>query len=105
MNEYELFVAALQIADPAERSAYLDRACGDDDALRRRIDVLLKAFAQAGDFLERPAADPAVTSAGDPARPVQDGAPPASPEQPGTVLGRYKLLEEIAEGEHAGQTP
>jgi hypothetical protein len=37
MSERELFLASLQIADPQERSTWLDRACGGDaDAARPR---------------------------------------------------------------------
>ena len=42
MSERELFLAALQIADPHERSAWLDHACGGDAVLRQRIDELLQ---------------------------------------------------------------
>ena len=33
--------AAAEIHDPAERMAFIDRACGHDTALRRRVDELL----------------------------------------------------------------
>ena len=33
MSDRDLFIAALQIADPAERAAYLDGACAGDAAL------------------------------------------------------------------------
>ena len=42
---------------PEERPAFLDQSCGDDVALRREIESLLKSYTQAGDFLDRP--DPA----------------------------------------------
>ena len=35
MEEHELFAAALAIVAPDERSAYVDRACGGDDALAK----------------------------------------------------------------------
>ena len=41
MNERDLFIAALPIEDPAERCAYLDRICGDDE-LRKRVEALPK---------------------------------------------------------------
>jgi serine/threonine protein kinase/tetratricopeptide (TPR) repeat protein len=53
MNERDLFIAALAIPGPAERSVWLDRECGDDAVLRRRIDVLLRAFDAAGSLLEQ----------------------------------------------------
>src|SRR6516164_10753512 len=86
MKERDLFIAALKITPPAERSAWLDRECGGDTALRQRIDVLLQAFDKAGSLLERP-----VVAAG----PTVDG--PIT-ERPGTVIGPHKLLEPIGEG-------
>src|SRR6516165_2782836 len=87
MNEHELFAAALEIDGPAERSAYLDRACGSDDALRARVEALLRAHEQAGSFLAaRPVAGSATLDA------------PRALEGPGTVIGPYKLLQTIGEG-------
>jgi len=71
----------------AERSAYLDNACGNDAALRARVEALLKADDQAGSFLEAPALDVTVTF---------DESPLT--EGPGTIIGPYKLLEKIGEG-------
>ena len=39
MKERDLFIEALQRPGPAERAAYLERACAGDPALRRRIDL------------------------------------------------------------------
>ena len=38
-----LFLAASDLADPAERAAYLDRECGGDAELRQRVEALLAA--------------------------------------------------------------
>src|SRR5262249_38899542 len=86
MSERDLFIAALQITPPEERSAWLDQECGGDAALRQRIDVLLQAFDKAGSLLENPgaAAEPTI---GEPIT-----------ERPGTLVGPYKLLEQIGEG-------
>src|SRR5262245_38495816 len=87
MNEHELFAAALEIEAPDERAAYLDRACGGDDALRARVEALLRAHAQAGSFLQTSPLAGAIT-----------GEVPKAPEGPGTVIGPYKLLQNIGEG-------
>src|SRR3954471_14304091 len=39
---------------PGERSAFLDRSCGSDEALRREVESLLAADVGATGFLERP---------------------------------------------------
>jgi serine/threonine protein kinase len=87
MNEREVFDAALTLADPTERSAYLDQACAGDPSLREHIEGLLEMHGQLGTFLEVPALAPAVTT-----------LDPASSERPGAVIGPYKLLEQIGEG-------
>ena len=43
MNEQTIFLAALDIEDLAERSAYVDRACAGNAALRQQVDRLLAA--------------------------------------------------------------
>ena len=43
-----IFVAALQKSSPDERNAYLDEACAGDDDVRRRVEKMLAAQAQAG---------------------------------------------------------
>ena len=51
-----LFLAALAKPDPDQRPAYLDEACADKEQ-RRRVEALLRAYADAGSFLEKPAAE------------------------------------------------
>ncbi len=113
MSERELFIAALQ-KNPHDRLAFLDQACASDPALRYRVQVLLKAHELAGGILDLPGQTDAGTGEGltPGARPVggtldQDstGGPPrngSSPrpadEGPGTLIGPYKLLQEIGEG-------
>jgi serine/threonine protein kinase len=94
MTERDIFVAALQKNDSAERSAFLDQACAGDAALRERVEVQLQAHAQAGSFLGKPAAT----------EPPAAGqwfnldAPLSDTEGPGTRIGPYKLLQQIGEG-------
>src|SRR5262245_57066391 len=83
----EIFLAAVEKPDAAEREAYLREACGPDEDLRRQVDALLGKHAQAGSFLEPPDRSPVVTVDEPPIR-----------EGPGTVIGPYKLLEPIGEG-------
>jgi len=86
-DERAIFKAALKIKLPTKRAAYVKKACGDDSKLLARIEALFKAHDEAGDFLEAPVLDPVATL---------DDSPLT--EGPGTVIGRYKLLEKIGEG-------
>jgi len=81
----DVFCAAVELSLPAERAAYLDQVCGDDLETRRRVERLLQAQSEAGSFL---AARPAVAAA------TTDS--PA--EALGTIIGPYKLLQQIGEG-------
>jgi hypothetical protein len=51
-RQKEVFMAALEIDDAAERVRFLDGACAGDAALRERVEVLLRMEADAGKFLE-----------------------------------------------------
>jgi eukaryotic-like serine/threonine-protein kinase len=76
-----VFTAALALRTPDERAHYLDEACQGKPDLRQRVEALLRAHEQASHFLE-----------------LNDPEPDVLREGPGTVIGRYKLLEEIGEG-------
>jgi len=54
-----LLDAALE-REPPERSAFLDDACADDEALRREVESLLAHRSRAAGFLSTPAATLAV---------------------------------------------
>jgi hypothetical protein len=43
MTERSLFFELLEIADPGERAAYLDRECSDNPTLRSEVESLLRA--------------------------------------------------------------
>src|SRR5262249_49637759 len=89
MSERDVFDAALAIDDPARRSAYLDQVCGGNPALREHMDGLLSMHGQLGSFLESPVLAPALVATVDEV---------SISEQPGTVIGPYKLMEQIGEG-------
>ena len=87
MQEQTIFTEALEKQDPAERAAFLDQACANDPVLRQRIERLLERHQQGDSLLERPVAPLAATIDA-----------PAGSERPGTVIGPYKLLQQIGEG-------
>ncbi|MCC7013023.1 MAG: tetratricopeptide repeat protein [Planctomycetes bacterium] len=85
---HEIFNEARELAG-AQRAAYLLGACGNDVALRTKVEALLEADAQAGEFLASP------TRGGG----VGAGVSPSLPkEQAGAQIDRYRLLEQIGEG-------
>jgi WD40 repeat protein/serine/threonine protein kinase/tetratricopeptide (TPR) repeat protein len=92
----DLFLRAREIAAPEDRQRFLDEACAGNCDLRARVEGLLRAGAEAGSFLERPAEELGATGPFAPG--PQDERFPASPEGPGSVIGPYKLLEPIGEG-------
>src|SRR5262249_6410241 len=85
MREQTLFIEALEREDPAERAAFLDRACVADPALRERVERLLRHHQQADDFLDAPSPWAAAVD-----EPASEGV--------GAVIGAHKLLEQIGEG-------
>ena len=85
-DEEAIFNAALDRPQGDARSSFLDGACGGDSGFRRRIEQLLSAYGE-GDCLASPAADLAAAA---PMQPIG--------EQPGDLIGPYKLLEQIGEG-------
>jgi eukaryotic-like serine/threonine-protein kinase len=82
---------AVEIAEPAGRQAFVEHACGGDRALQHQVERLIANHFQAGSFLERPAVarDPNGTAGCEAAE---------SASGVGTVIGPYKLLEQIGEG-------
>src|SRR5207237_427126 len=67
MNERTIFLAALEIGDPAERASYLEQACSADVALRQQVEALLAAHQREGSFLDVPAVAQLAQAAGQPA--------------------------------------
>src|SRR6516225_9914852 len=85
MNAEEIFHEALT-RPQAKRPAFLAAACAGDEPLQRRVEALLHAHDNPASFLaERPPMACATVDA-----PIAEG--------PGTVIGPYKLLEQIGEG-------
>jgi serine/threonine protein kinase/tetratricopeptide (TPR) repeat protein len=81
-----IFLGARDLSLPQERAAFLDQACGRDRALRERVEGMLNAERKADHFL---ANNPLELDA---------PAPGAVLENVGTMIGRYKLLQQLGEG-------
>ena len=86
MNEKDIFIAALQIDEGSQRSAFLAEACVGDPALLQRLDALLGEHMK---FATR-VGEPALNEGKHGARHGDDWL--------GTEIGPYKLLEQIGEG-------
>ncbi len=86
IDEKDVFVAALALPDGEEREAYLQSVCAGHPALLGRVRELLAAHEEPQGPLDRGPAEPSVTVAA------------ARREDPGSVVGPYKLLELIGEG-------
>jgi WD40 repeat protein/serine/threonine protein kinase len=82
-----IFWEALAIESAEGRAHHLDRACGGDRRLRAQVEELLAAYPKAERFLE------CSVAAGDVTIEQASGT-----EDPGTLIGLYKLIEQIGEG-------
>jgi hypothetical protein len=115
MSERDLFLAVLDLPDPAARAAYLDRACAGNAALRAGVEALLRSHEGAGSFLDEPAVAPPGWEAAatgvlggeatpeDPANCADTDealtflAPPGRPDSLGRI-GHYEVLEVLGRG-------
>ena len=79
----EIFSLALRKPSPGEREQYLTEACQGEPELRQQVESLLQAYEQAGEFLDKT---------------VNLTASNFVAERVGTMIGRYKLLQQIGEG-------
>src|SRR5262249_46890764 len=81
MIEEELFHRALEKPTLAEQLAFLDQACADQPELRQRVERLLRSHRHEDSFLHAPVTTDETLA-----------------EKSGTVIGPYKLVEQIGEG-------
>jgi tetratricopeptide (TPR) repeat protein len=81
-----LFLTAVENVAPEQWGAFLEDACAGDQDLRRRVEILLRAHQASNSLIDGPAPD-VVATIDDPIT-----------ERPGTVIGPYKLMEQIGEG-------
>ncbi len=88
IDEENLFHQARVITDSAERAAFLDAVCAGQPELRAEVNALLAASDLATSFLDRPAVE----------RLSWENTNPIATEGPGSIIGPYKLVEQIGEG-------
>jgi serine/threonine protein kinase/tetratricopeptide (TPR) repeat protein len=86
-SERSIFEAAIDKVTSQERAAFLEEACGANEALRLEVEALLAVHDRLGPSPPHPqTADDCTT----------DEA--VVREHPGTMIGSYKLVEQIGEG-------
>jgi serine/threonine protein kinase len=83
----KLFHSALE-REPAERAAFLIRACGGDESLRRAVESLLAHHEQANSFIEAPATTVAAAIFED----------EKAESLAGQAIGRYEVVELLGAG-------
>ena len=82
----DLFAELVELTTAAERDAFLDEVCDEDNDLRSRLEKLLAANERAGSFLRD----------GQSVEPTADMEPDS--RLVGSTIGPYKLREVIGEG-------
>jgi serine/threonine protein kinase len=83
----QLFIEAVGKVPAEQWLTFLSARCGQDADLLHHVQHLLQAHVEAGSFLQAPAPSPVLTA-----------AESTACERPGTVIGPYKLLQQIGEG-------
>jgi WD40 repeat protein/serine/threonine protein kinase len=86
MSDSAIFKAAVRLS-PERRAAFLDQACASDGELRHEIESLLRAHDASGSFLGDLSSR---SDATEDFEPILECA--------GTVIGPYKLMEQIGQG-------
>ena len=91
-----IFLSAVEIAAAEERQAFVEAQCAGDHVVRAEVEELLAHHQGLGPFLQN---GPAGLTC-DFGKPVlaSPAEGPGAADGPGTVLGPYKLLEQIGEG-------
>ncbi len=88
LSEQSVFLDCIEMETPAERRAHLHRVCGGNQRLRAGVEALLAAHERLGTIAHKPNA----------AVPAETVTVPPGGVGPGTIIGPYKLLEQIGEG-------
>lgn len=84
----EIYHSAIELGF-GERKAFLDEVCASDDSLRREVESLLKADADAGDFIAHPAFYDAASLLT-----IKTDVPLTS----GQNLGHYRIISRLGAG-------
>ena len=86
-SEEDIFLAAVDIDAPADRADFVRNVCGENIELRQRVEALLARHHESQGMLDVPPLGINGTAHWS-----------GIHEQPGTIIGPYKLLQQIGEG-------
>ena len=93
-TERSIFLQALELSEEIERDQYLETACGGDQQLRASVEQLLSAHDLPHNVLDQP-----LVAANQADRFASTAIErELVTEAPGTVIGPYRLMEQIGEG-------
>lgn len=81
-----IFLKAVEQCEPGNWSAFLDVACEGDNNLRHRVEILLQAHLGVDSLFDAQACG------------LSSTLEQLTPILPGTIIGPYKLLQQIGEG-------
>ena len=82
-----IFSTALTCPTPEALGDFLDHACEGAPETRSRVEALIRAHENSGDFLDEPAVSP-----------ERAPNPEAPTELPGSRVGPYRIVERLGEG-------
>ena len=87
----QVYLRAIEIADPDQRCRFVDECCSDDPELGLQLRRLLDQSEVDSDFMSVPAVlKPELVA--------EFGQPASESLQPGTVIERYQLLRQLGHG-------
>ena len=89
----DIFSKAIELSDPDERLAFVERACGDDASTRHQVMQMLEQYYDPKTFMKEPAIEAMQGASAD-----GNETQLIPSEKPGDSIGPYKLLERIGEG-------
>jgi eukaryotic-like serine/threonine-protein kinase len=97
LNERSIFQEAIEFDDASRRSEFVKKACGEDLDLRASVEELLAAHESTDDVLDRQfvTGHPIDFS---PALSSSETHSDAMTEHIGTLVGSFRLMEQIGEG-------
>ncbi len=93
----DIFQTACELP-PVERAVYLDRACADNEALRREVEELIKYYESGETFLEKPALQDAARRMANRLSGAQPETEDNTSREGDWMLGPYRIVDQLGKG-------